>query len=262
MTRGPAMHMGGAITDIDHLMVHVHDADAAGRAFEALGFTVTPKSVMVALGLSNRCVLFRPAVEGCCNYIELMAREDPARVPPFMHDILGDAEGPVSLVMATPDAQAAADQLADTGVACQPPFAVTRDWHLADGVDVQVSFAVCIPTTGQSPIYWNLCEHRTRQHYVRPDVTTHANGAVRISGIDAVAPDAAQVASTLARQWGTKVSADADDAVLVAPGAVTLAIRKSAQRRITGLRIEGLNLPEPVSLYGLDLIPCPTGARP
>lgn len=254
MTRGAAMH--GAITDIDHLMVHVHDTEAAGRAFEALGFTVTPKSTMVALGISNRCVLFQPAGDQCCNYIELMAKEDPARVPPFMQDILGDAEGPVSLVMATPDAQAAADQLADAGVACQPPFAVTRDWHLTDGVDVQVSFAVCIPTIGQSPLYWNLCEHRTRQHYVRPDMTAHANGAVRISGIDAVTPDAAQAASVLARQWGVEVATGATGKHMVVPGDVTLAIQESVQSRITGLRIEGLNLPDTACLCGLDLVPC------
>ncbi len=249
------MHMDGAITDIDHLMVHVHDADAAGRAFEALGFTVTPKSEMVALGLSNRCVLFQPAGEGCCNYIELMAMEDPARVPPFMHAILGVAEGPVSMVMATADAQATADRLADRNMACQPPFGVTRDWHLAAGVDVQVSFAVCTPITGQSPLYWNLCAHRTRQHYVRPDVTTHANGAVRISAIDAVATDPADTASVLAGQWETTVSAGPDGALQIAPGDVTLTIRGSDETRITGLRIDGLKLATPVHLFGLDLIP-------
>ena len=244
------------VRDIDHLMVHVHDVEAAGQRFEALGFTVTPKSSMAALGLSNRCVLFQPANDHCCNYIELMAMEDPGRVPSFMHDVLGTAEGPVSLVMATPDARAAADDFAARGVPCHPPFDVQRDWHLGDGIDVQVAFGVCMPEAGRAPLYWNLCEHRTRQHYVRPDITTHANGARRIAGVEAVASDPLQVARVLGADWSTPVRQDAADACHLRPGDVTLSIsrdRGASEPAIVALGLEELSPESATTLFGLEL---------
>ncbi|MDF1734119.1 MAG: VOC family protein [Minwuia sp.] len=244
------------VMDVDHLMVHVHDADAAGREFEELGFTVTPKSTMAALGLSNRCVLFQPASDLCCNYIELMAKEDPARVPAFMHEVLGTAEGPVSLVMATPDVRAAADGLAGRGVSFQPPFDVERDWHLGGGIDVRVAFGVCVPAVGQSPLYWNLCEHRTRQHYVRPDMTSHANGAIRITAFDAVAPDPAEAARGLADDWSAKMLQTDDGTCLVQPGSVAVSIAASAGTTAPGvvaIRLLGLPASAETRLFGLDL---------
>ncbi|WP_281018908.1 MULTISPECIES: VOC family protein [unclassified Minwuia] len=251
MTAAPAL-----VRDIDHLMVHVHDADRAGRHFEELGFTVTPKSTMAALGLSNRCVLFQPASDLCCNYIELMAKEDPDRVPAFMQDVLGTDEGPVSLVMATPDARAAAAQLPDLGVPCHPPFDVERDWHLADGVDVRVAFGVCVPETGHAPLYWNLCEHRTREHYVRPDITRHANGAQRIATVGAIAADPHHTATRLGAQWSAQVTQVGSGRCQVAPGKVVLSVGPDPAAdvpRIVSLHLEGLARNAEASLYGLHL---------
>ncbi len=251
MTSAPPL-----VSDIDHVMVHVHDADRAGRCFEDLGFTVTPKSTMAALGLSNRCVLFQPASDHCCNYIELMAKEDPNRVPAFMQDVLGVDEGPVSLVMATPDARAAAARLDSLGVPCHPPFDVERDWHLADGVDVRVAFGVCVPETGHSPLYWNLCEHRTREHYVRPDITRHANGAQRIAVVGAVAADPHRTAIRLGEQWSARAMQGDSDHSHVAPGKVTLSVGPDPAAdvpRIVSLHLEGLARNAEANLFGLKL---------
>lgn len=213
--------MSGTITDIDHLMVHVHDVEAAGKQFEDLGFHVTPRSELTALGLANRCILFQPANSRCANFIELMAIERPDVTPPFMHAILGEAEGPVSFVLATDDVDQAFRDLSSRGVRCQEPLQIRREWRLADDDIVYPAFGVCIPDTGQFAPYWNLCQYHTRDLYVRPDLTRHPNGAARIQGFGMAVPDPALTAEQIGRAWAVEAVSVAGVATL-RPGDVAL----------------------------------------
>ena len=123
--------MSDTILAIDHLMIHVPDSQEAGTVFEKLGFAVTPKSIMP--GLSNRLICFgdTPYDRGICNYIELMALEDPATAPPPMPQLLG-AYGPVSTVMAIDDAHAVTSRLIGEGMQIGPVLDLQRDCRQLD----------------------------------------------------------------------------------------------------------------------------------
>lgn len=186
---------------LDHVMVHVPDAEAAGALFERLGFVATPKSGMP--GLSNRLLCF-PRTDtgaGVCNYVELMQLEDPLRAPPPMPQLLV-AMGAVSTVLSVTDAAAVVDRLRGQGLRLGPALDLARDWHLPDGTTITPSFRVAIPEIGQAPVYWNFCQHKTPELYVRPEFTVHANGAQAITRVWATDPDPEAAARHYVAYWG------------------------------------------------------------
>ncbi|MEM9011087.1 MAG: VOC family protein [Pseudomonadota bacterium] len=218
--------MTARILDLDHLMVNVPDAEAAGQTFERLGFTVTPKSVMP--GLANRLICFADADpdHGICNYIELMGMTDPAIAPPPMPDLLARAHGPISTVMAVDDAEAVTARLSDQGLGVGPVLHLQRDWHLPGGEVISPAFAVAIPALEQRPFYWNYCQHKTAGHYVRPDFTGHRNAIARLDAVLAVHEAPAEAAAPYAVDWQVKPAGE--DPVAVAPGRVALEIHTPA----------------------------------
>lgn len=217
--------MTDRLLDIDHLMINVPDAEAAGAAFEALGFTVTPLSAMP--GLANRLVCFSDtqSQQGVCNYIELMALTDAEVAPPPMPALLGQPLGPVSTVMAADDARAVQARLLEAGMNISSVLDLQRDWHLPGGETITPAFAVAIPHLDQSPFYWNFCQHKTPQHYVRSDFVGHKNAVTRLAAVMAVHPDPKEAAMHYRAAWQCQVSGD--DPVVLSPGAVDLEIFSS-----------------------------------
>jgi len=212
--------MTTGIAAIDHLMISVEDSQQAGALFERLGFTATPRSLMP--GLSNRLVCFPAQQPDACNYIELMALEDADRAPQPMPQLLPPAGRPVSMVTVAPDIDATYRALREYGLRMPEPIHLERDWDLPGGEVITPRFAVLIPDIGQSPFFWNVCQHKTPQHYVRPDFVDHPNGATGLKAIIAVADDPAHVAAHYRTVWGAEV--DGRDPVRVTIGAVDLRI--------------------------------------
>src|SRR5262245_51995349 len=95
------------IAEIDHLLCHVRDLDAAASLFRRMGFTLSPVSRIETMGISNHLVLMRPRSPDSGNYIELMAAHDRAQLPPVMASTLAGEEGIKSMVLGTADAGAA-----------------------------------------------------------------------------------------------------------------------------------------------------------
>lgn len=50
--------MTGALAGIDHVLVGVHDLEAARRTYRHLGFTVSPRGRHIGWGTANYCVMF------------------------------------------------------------------------------------------------------------------------------------------------------------------------------------------------------------
>jgi hypothetical protein len=196
--------MSNRILAIDHLMIHVADSQNAGAIFERLGFIATPKSGMP--GLSNRLICFggTPHDRGVCNYIELMALEDPSTAPPLMPELLKNL-GPVSTVLAVEDAHAAANRLVEEGLTIGPVLDLQRDWELPDGDVITPAFAVAIPALSQAPIYWNYCMHKTAHHYVRPEFTSHPNGVESFDEVCAVVVDHAAAVAHYTKHWQARL---------------------------------------------------------
>ncbi len=258
--------MSDRILDIDHLMIHVPDAGKAGEAFASLGFTVTPLSAMP--GLANRLVCFRDtnAQAGLCNYIELMGLTDANTAPPPMPELLGSGFGPVSTVMSVDDAEAVRERLMAEGIRLGPVLNLERDWQLPSGEVITPAFAVAIPELGQAPFYWNYCKHKTPQHYVRKDLTHHANGIQRLNAVVTVHDAPMQAAQHYTRHWNT--TATGKDPVSVKMATVALEIYTPAafertfglQRKesgLIGIRLGATDIAvarEAMSRNGIDVI--------
>lgn len=208
------------ILDIDHLMVSVPESQAAGELFQRMGFTVTPRSVLP--GLSNRLICFGQLHPGSCNFVELMSLDDADKAIPMMPSILLPAGRPVSMVMNTADAERTYAALKAKGFRTSEPVHLEREWVLPSGETLRPAFVVVIPTPGQSPFYWNLCQYKTMQHYLRPDFTTHPNGASNLTAIIAVASDPQAVAAHYERLWEARRSGEAP--VAIRAGSVELRI--------------------------------------
>ena len=215
----------GSLVDIDHLMVNVPSSEAAGERFDAMGFTVTPRSILP--GLSNRLICFRRAdlARGLCNYVELMSLDDADSAPPPMPALLS-RPGPVSTVLATEDARATRAFLVAEGLRVPPVLDLQRDWHLASGETITPAFAVAIPALDQGPFYWNFCQHKTPQHYARPDFVDHDNGALALTSVIAVADDPGGAADHYRRYWQAETVGI--DPVHVRRGKVDLVIHSPA----------------------------------
>jgi len=191
--------MKSGVLDIDHLMVCVHDSQKAGDAFEKLGFTVTPRSELP--GLSNRLICFESANKAHNNFIELMAWEDRTEAPALMNDILTETEQPVSMVMASGDARATGEALAERGFEPYPTLDLQRDWALPNGEVITPKFVVSVPKAGKSPLYWNVCEYKNPELYQRPEFLGHANEAIRLAGVLAIASDPQEIAAHYVSAW-------------------------------------------------------------
>ena len=125
------------------------------------------------------------------------------------------------------DARAAHAGLAADGMATTPAIDLRRDWVLPSGETIVPQFSVVIPAPGQSPLYWNLCQHRTPQHYVRPEFTRHPNGATRLVAVLAAAPDPPALEPHFRRLWKARRVADAP--LSLATGDVALRVLSPAE---------------------------------
>ncbi len=199
--------MTDKILAIDHLMIHVADSEQAGTVFERLGFVVTPKSDLP--GLSNRLICFgdTPHERGVCNYIELMALEDPAISPPPMPQLLKEY-GPVSTVLSVDDAHAVHARLIAEGIKIGPVLDLQRDWTLPDGSVVTPAFSVAIPELGQAPVYWNYCLHKTAQHYIRQEFIEHPNSALSFDEVYVVVDEPDAAAAHYVEHWKARREGD------------------------------------------------------
>jgi hypothetical protein len=213
--------MTSAIIDIDHLMVSVERAQDAGATMERLGFVATPRSAVVAMGLSNRLLCFPGTRKSGCNFIELMGIDDRAKLPPVMTTVLGSSEKPVSMVMVSDDARAAEADLRARGFDVGPAIHAKRDWVLPGGETITPEFVVCIPQPGRSPLYWNVCQYITPQHYKRAEFLGHKNGALGFVAVLAVAADPAAIGGHYADVWGASTRTTSYGAA-VKPGDVEL----------------------------------------
>lgn len=214
--------MTGRILDIDHLMVSVADTEKTAETMTRLGFTVTPRSGLP--GMSNRLVCFEPPSPDRCNFVEFLSLEDPSAAPQIMSDILLPPERPASMVMVAGDVTACAADLREKGLEVADPWPLKRDWVLPGGEVISPQFVVVIPTVGQAPVYWNVVEYVTPEHYRRPEFVGHPNGASRLAGVIAVAADPAAVADHYARYWGAGVETEDDGGVRVSLDHVALTI--------------------------------------
>lgn len=232
--------MTSDITGIDHLMVSVGDSATAAEIFSKMGFTITPQGQLP--GMSNRLICFPNTHGNIPNFVELMSLDDEDAAPPPMAQALKVPDRPVLIVAASADAKTTEEKLSDAGIGVSPVIDGERDWTLPGGEVIDLAFSIVLPSPGQAPFYWIAVEHKTPQHYLRPDFTAHANGATAMSKIIAVAHDPRAAAKHYEKHWSATITGPSSGSgpVTVTRGDVQLQIHthKELAKTYAGTKIE------------------------
>jgi len=219
---------------IDHLVLCVHDLEAACRRYEAFGFTLTPPADH-PFGTRNRLVVLED------NFIELLTVGNPGAIEPpaagafsfgaHNQAYLAKGEGMSMLALQSADAGADLRDFAAQGLGSYAPFEFGRLATVPDGRTMTVAFSLAFaadPALQRFAFF--ACQHRQpRDLVLRPKYQRHANAAQRVMELVLAAADPQAHRGFLEGLFEAEASA--------APG--TLSIR-AAGDRITALSPERL----------------------
>ncbi|MDB6453701.1 VOC family protein [Falsirhodobacter sp. 20TX0035] len=178
---------------IDHLVVAVHDLDAAGAEYEALGLQVGAVN-RHPWGTENRIIQFRR------SFIELITVGAGADIPPhapgrfsfgaFVRDYLEHREGLAMLVLGSTDAKADAAQFAADNIGAFDTFHFARSGRNADGAETRVAFTLAFaedPLASDAGFF--TCQQHFPEAFWNPRQQVHPNGATDITRVTFAAPD-------------------------------------------------------------------------
>ena len=166
---------------IDHLVLPVHDLEAAAAFYRRLGFTTTPKAIH-PFGTGNILVQLKG------NFLELLSVIDPEKITTpaaggisfgdFNRRFLERREGFSMLVFESSDARADQAAFAAAGLETYPPFDFQRDAKLPNGEVVTVAFSLAFVTEPRMPeAVFFTCQQHAPQFFWKPEYQEHANGA-------------------------------------------------------------------------------------
>jgi catechol 2,3-dioxygenase-like lactoylglutathione lyase family enzyme len=139
------------IRGLDHAVILVRDLDRAQDSYRRLGFTLTPRGFH-SLGSQNHCIMFGR------DYLELMAL--PAAPPPalqYFAEFLARGEGVGALALASDDAAGAYAELTQSGIAAEPPLALSR----RSGSQRSALHARQLPPARTPGFRTFVCQHHT-----------------------------------------------------------------------------------------------------
>lgn len=204
------------IDGLDHVIVGVRDLDGARDAYARLGFTLTPRGSHIGWGTANYCIMFPD------DYVELLGIADATKFSNNLDAFLETREGLLGIAFATSDAEAAARDLAERGIAAEGPSDLARNLELPEGT-VQPEFKLLFPAAEAlpglaAPAPAFLCQHLTPALMRRPEWLDHANGAKAIAGLTVLAEDPAALAPAYAALFGQEAANLVDDILDVRVG--------------------------------------------
>ncbi|MEJ8475596.1 VOC family protein [Roseibium algae] len=178
---------------LDHLVVAVNDLEAAGSAWEALGFTVTSEN-RHPWGTVNRII----QLDGF--FVELLGIADQTLIEEpvegafsfgaFNRDFLTSRQGASMLVVESSDP--AGDQAAykELGLDTYLPFSFERIATFKDGSTGKVAFDLTFLTDALLPgLAFFSCLNRYPETFWNKEFQVHANGASAIKAVYLVAKD-------------------------------------------------------------------------
>lgn len=202
-------HMPNSDRRIDHLVLAVHDLDAAGETYARMGFQVGKRN-RHPWGTENRLVQFGS------SFLELISLGDDAEIAPhgpryfsfgaFVRDYLAEREGLAMFVLDSPDAKADALRFAQTGIGDYEPFFFERRARRPSGEDVRVAFSLAFAIHVALPeAAFFVCEQHEPGNFWNPDFQEHSNGATNVADVTCATPDPDTIAGFLADFAGVPV---------------------------------------------------------
>jgi hypothetical protein len=193
---------------LDHLVLAVHDLDAAGVFYQRLGFLVGARN-RHPWGTENRIVQFPGA------FLELITVGEGAAIDPhlpdtfsfgaFVRDYLAQREGFAMLVLASEDARADKAAFDKAGIGGFKPFDFARTAKRPDGSEVEVSFSLAFARDPLAPqCGFFVCQQHRPENFWNPAMQAHPNGATALAGVTMVARDPADHAEFLSAFTGIR----------------------------------------------------------
>jgi len=217
------------VQGIDHAVVLVRDLDKAQRAWQRMGFTLTPRGFHT-LGSQNHCLMFGP------DYVELLAVPRPHPAMQYFTDFLALGEGLGAIALATNDAGGLYASLAADGIAADAPLDFSRPVEGRGDARFRI---VQLPPDASPGCRLFACQHFTRELVWRPEYQRHANGATQIAALAVVAEDPDAAAGRYAKLFLARPQA-IEEGLLVQTGSAPIAL---ASRWKLGHRLHGVGLP-------------------
>ncbi len=224
---------------IDHVVVVVHDLDAARDTFARMGFTVTPRGVH-SVGSRNHCVMLGR------DYIELLASpaENPHPSREYYTEFARGGEGLAAIALGSNNAKGAYTELLWAGFGPADPLELARPVALPDGAR-DARFRITLLPPGATPggrVF--VCEHLTRELVWRPEHQRHANGATELAAVAILCDDVAQAVKPYERLFDVKAKAIAEGLLVETGGAPLAFVTASAlAKRLPQVWVSGRPIP-------------------
>lgn len=246
---------------LDHLVIAVHDLDAAGRLYEAMGFLVGARN-RHPWGTENRIVQM-PGV-----FLELITLGEGAAIEPhapgrfsfgaFVQDSLARREGIAMSVLESTDAAADREIFAAAGIGDFAPFFFERHARRPDGTTVRVAFSLAFAQDRLAPeAGFFVCQQHEPQNFWNPAFQAHPNGATGVGAVLMVAENPAAHAEFLSAFCAERelVSNSAGIAVPLPRGRIEVMTGAAAGWVLGGPIVE-----EPARFVGFSVMGTDVGA--
>jgi hypothetical protein len=204
------------VIGLDHVVVAVRDLDAAASAWQAVGFTLSPRGTHSAhMGSGNYTIMLGE------DYIELLGVLAPTEHNASMRTFLEERQGLERAAFTTDDAQAGVAELRAKGIEAMGPVSFGRPVSLPGGGEAEARFEVFRWPTAMQPGGLGIfaCQHLTRQNVWITTLQSHANAATRIMRIEVLTPGPEVAARELAHLLDREAERQADGAWRVRSGA-------------------------------------------
>ncbi len=212
--------MARSITGVDHLVILVEDLDSARDRFARLGFTVSPRGLHSDfLGTANHTIMLQG------DYFELLGIRMPTEQNAPWRERLAAGEGISSIALQTTNAQTAHDELSEAGIGMKAPIEFVRPVDLPGGGTGEAAFAVALLDEPGTPLDGLFAvEHRTRDTVWIPELLDHANTAMALGAVEAIAADLDAVAAAYRGLFGPDAVTARGEQLTIDSGSIPITV--------------------------------------
>ncbi|MBK5567895.1 VOC family protein [Ensifer sp. SSB1] len=247
---------------IDHLVLAVHDLEAAAQFYTRLGFSVGARNKH-PWGTENRLIQFGS------SFIELITVGDRLQaLPPhepgrfsfgaFVRDYLTHREGFAMVVLDSPDAKADAKRFAENGIGSFEPFFFERKGHRPDGAETHVAFSLAFAMDPPIPnASFFVCQQHFPENFWNSEFQKHSNGAMNIVAVTLAARNPAKHVDFLAEFTSASAcpGADGDMTFFLAEHGSVSVKKTVCGGGLTGYAIAVPSLPQQLDLLAAANVP-------
>lgn len=186
-----------AIAGVDHSIIGVADLEAARAAYEALGFTMTPRGRHIGWSTANYCIMFER------DYIELLGIVEPDGYSAGLDAILAEqGEGLLKLALRSEDAGRTHEFFDSHELIAEPVKELARELEAPEGT-VLPEFRLAHPKPAATPgLASFVCQHLTPGMVWRPQWCQHRNTATGVRSYAILADDPSALAEGWVRIFG------------------------------------------------------------